>query len=300
MPNTIVVGDSVGLGISQAITGSRFAGAEGLRIDQMGTHFNSAIASAAQGDTVIISAGYNSTGPNGISNEDVQRLQGWIDQLHAKGARVVIAPLRETGMTGDYAALNGRTAQTNRQLATLRNATVATGCVATANGIPNGEIHGAYPDLARICQAALASAPGETPGQETGNAENNRRAAEQQATEGGFRGFLRGLLDIPILGGIIRFVCGLFGMNFDNNTAAAGGETPNGGAGSGQNQQPANGQSQTPEPSNPERANEQARAAVNGSPAAGTGQDATAPGTPGTTPPFNPLPVSTGPTVGGR
>lgn len=156
MPNTIVVGDSVGLGISQALTGSTFAGGEGKRIDQMKADFNSAVAAAEKGDTVIISAGYNSTGPNGISAADVQSLQTFIDQLGEKGAKVVIVPLRETGMTGDYARLNGQTAKTNEQLRGLKGATVVEECIATANGIAGGEIHGAYLDLGKKCVDAAA------------------------------------------------------------------------------------------------------------------------------------------------
>lgn len=158
MAQTIVVGDSVGLGISKALSGSMFAGAEGLRIDQMQNHFNSAVATAEKGDIVIISAGYNSTGPNGISADDLKSLQTLTDQLNAKGAKVVIAPLRESGMTGDYAKLNGQTAKTNEQLRTLKGATVAEGCIASANGIAGGEIHGAYTDLGRMCYEAGSKA----------------------------------------------------------------------------------------------------------------------------------------------
>lgn len=130
----------------------------------------------------------------------------------------------------------------------------------------------------------------------TDNSENNRRAAAEQQNEGGFQGFLRGLLDIPILGGIVRMICGLFGMNFDTPATTTGGETPNTGTG-GDSQQPANGQSQTPEQSNTDqaRANAEALAAASGSTAAGTGTETTGP----TAPPasFNPLPAATGPVV---
>lgn len=154
MPKTVVVGDSVAVGIGGAIAGAQVFAQNGLRIDQMQRYFDRAIAAAGQGDTVIISAGYNSTGPNGLSQADLAFLQTNIDQLVAKGARVVIAPLRESGMAGDYARLNGQTIHTNRQLRGLRQATVADSCVAVANAIAGGEIHGAYTDLARICRAA--------------------------------------------------------------------------------------------------------------------------------------------------
>lgn len=158
MPKTLVVGDSVAVGIGGAIAGAQVFARERLFIEDMQPYFDRAVAAAGQGDTVIISAGYNSTGPNGLSQSDLTLLQTNIDQLVAKGAHVVIAPLRETGMTGDYARLNGQTARSNTQLRGLRNATVADQCVATANGIAGGEIHGAYPDLARICQAAATAA----------------------------------------------------------------------------------------------------------------------------------------------
>ena len=101
MPKTLVVGDSVAVGIGGAIAGAQVFAQNNLRIEDMQSYFNRAIAAAGQGDTVIISAGYNSTTASGLSQSDITLLQTNIDQLVAKGAHVVIAPLRETRMTGD-------------------------------------------------------------------------------------------------------------------------------------------------------------------------------------------------------
>jgi len=229
MAQTYVVGDSVALGIGQQIQNARIVAREGARIDQMEPFFNSAIAGVAQGDTVIISAGYNSTGANGLSTQDVSRLQGWVDQLHAKGAKVVIAPLREEGMGGAYAHLNGKTAQTNQQLRGLRNATVADGCVAAANAIAGGEIHGAYTDLARICQtaagAAVAATSGPSAGAETEEQrqtrERNARTAEDaqgQGSGGGFMEMIMGLFSKigDLIKGLFSWIGGLFGGGNDD------------------------------------------------------------------------------------
>ncbi|PZP85493.1 MAG: hypothetical protein DI582_05750 [Azospirillum brasilense] len=234
MAQTYVVGDSVALGIGQQIQNARIVAREGARIDQMEPFFNSAIAGVSQGDTVIISAGYNSTGANGLSTQDVSRLQGWVDQLHAKGAKVVIAPLREEGMGGAYAHLNGKTAQTNQQLRSLRNATVADGCVATANGIAGGEIHGAYGDLARICQtsagAALAATSGRDAAGETDEQrqtrERNARTAEDaqgQGSGGGFMEMIMGLFSKigDLIKGLFSWIGGLFGGGNDDAPQAA-------------------------------------------------------------------------------
>lgn len=233
MPKTLVVGDSVAVGIGGAISGAQVFARNSLRIDQMQSYFDRAIAAAGQGDTVIISAGYNSTGANGLSQADIALLQTNIDQLAAKGAHVVIAPLRETGMTGDYARLNGQTARSNAQLRGLRNATVADQCVAAANGIAGGEIHGAYADLARICQAASTAAVAAT-GRAGGG--NGRRRAngsptasdEEQAGQGspsgeqpaasggGFMDFLKSIWDA-----IVGFFTSLFGGGASASAPAA-------------------------------------------------------------------------------
>lgn len=274
MPKTIVVGDSVALGIGQAIPRSMISAEGNLRIDQMQNYFNSAIATAESGDTVIVSAGYNSTGPNGISTEDLTRLQGWVNQLHTKGARVVIAPLRETGMTGDYAHLNGQTAITNRQLRTLTNVTVADQCVATANGIPGGEIHGAYPDLARICQASAAASTAVTasPAAGTGTTTNGGNPsaeadnAQANRNSGGigdfFRNILTSLSQIPIIGGLFRAIGNLFGLNIPEPAATTTTAAAAGTGGTTDTQT-------TPD----ERTRAAALAAANGNSAAGTGTD---------------------------
>lgn len=223
MPKTLVVGDSVAVGIGGAISGAQVFAQNSLRIDQMQSYFDRAIAAAGQGDTVIISAGYNSTGADGLSQADIALLQTNIDQLAAKGAHVVVAPLRETGMTGDYARLNGQTARSNTQLRGLRNATVADQCVATANGIAGGEIHGAYADLARICQAASTAAVAATGRAGGGNGRrraNGSPTASDEETDGqaqptgeqparsggGFWDFLKSIWDM-----IIGFFTSIFG-----------------------------------------------------------------------------------------
>lgn len=207
MPNTIVVGDSVGLGISQALKGSSFAGGEGKRIDQMQADFNSAIAAAEKGDTVIISAGYNSTGPNGLAEADVKSLQTLATALNEKGAKVVLVPLRETGMTGDYARLNGQTAKTNAQLRTITGATVAEAALASANGIPNGEIHGAYLELGRasVEAAARISAPAAAPATAQTDGERQAAAADNGKKEQGWGEWIMGLIN-----GLIEWITSFF------------------------------------------------------------------------------------------
>lgn len=226
MPKTLVVGDSVAVGIGGAISGAQVFAQNSLRIDQMQSNFDRAIAAAGQGDTVIISAGYNSTGPNGLSQSDLTLLQTNIDRLVAKGAHVVIAPLRETGMAGVYARLNGQTARSNTQLRGLRNATVADQCVDTANGIAGGEIHGAYPDLARICQAAATGRTAGRGGRRTtatgapasSDDESDGQAqpiGEQPAPSGGgLWDFLKSIWDM-----IVGFFASIFGGGDAANTA---------------------------------------------------------------------------------
>jgi hypothetical protein len=234
MAQTYVVGDSVAVGIGQQIQNARVMARSGARIDQMESFFNSAIAGVSQGDTVIVSAGYNSTGANGLSTQDVNRLQGWIDQLHAKGAKVVIAPLREEGMSGAYAHLNGKTAQTNQQLRSLRNATVADGCVAAANGIAGGEIHGAYSDLARICQTAAGAAVAATGGpavdaeteEQRQTRERNARTAEDAQAQGSSGGFMEMIMGFfskigDLIKGFFSWISGLFGGGNDEAPQAA-------------------------------------------------------------------------------
>lgn len=280
MAKTLVVGDSVAAGIGGAIAGAQVFAQNSLRIDQMQSYFDRTIAAAGQGDTVIISAGYNSTGSNGLSQSDLNLLQSNIDQLVAKGAHVVIAPLRETGMTADYARLNGQTARTNTQLRGLRNATVADQCVAAANGIAGGEIHGAYPDLARICRAASTAAIAVTsrstgrggrrttatgapasPDEET-DGQTPPPAAPAKASAGGFMAFLQ-----PIIDFFVDLFRTIFGGALAASPAAEPAATPAAG---------------TPPPAqpvaNPALAQEQARAAA--ATTVSGGQNVTASGAP--------------------
>lgn len=278
MPNTIVVGDSVGLGISQAIAGSQFVGAEGRQLSQMAPDFNSAIAAAGQGDTIIISAGYNGA----FSPQDVTLLTNSIQQMRQKGAQVVIAGLRETGMD---AAINAQYAATNRQLQQVASATGAVfsnQCTTIGNGLPAGNVHGGYQQLAQACIAAAntGAAPAAGAAPATGNPSAEADNAQANRNSGGGIGeFFSGLWD-----GIVKFI--EKAMNWLSSLFGGGegqpgvpGSTPNAGTG---------GQSQgAPD----ERARAAARAAAAGSPAAGTGTDA-----PVSTPS---LPAATGPLVRG-
>ncbi len=279
MPNTIVVGDSVGLGISQAIAGSQFVGAEGRQLGQMGPDFNSAIAAAGQGDTIIISAGYNGA----FSEQDVTLLTNSIQQMRQKGARVVIAGLRETGMD---AAINTQYAATNRQLQQVASATGAVfsnQCTTIGNSLPAGNVHGGYQQLAQACIAAAntGAAPAAGAAPATGNPSAEADNAQASRNSGGGIGeFFSGLWTTiqNLFHSLMEWINSLIGPN--QNDQAAAPSTP--GA------QGAGGQSQgAPD----ERARAAARAAAAGSPAAGTGTDA-----PVSVPS---LPAATGPLVRG-
>lgn len=281
MPNTIVVGDSVGLGISQAIPGSQFVGAEGRQLSQMGPDFNSAIAAAGQGDTIIISAGYNGA----FSTQDVSLLTNSIQQMRQKGAHVVIAGLRETGMDE---AINTQYAATNRQLQQVASATGAvfsTQCTTIGNSLPAGNVHGGYPQLAQACMSA-ASAGGSpaaaagtstaTPG--AGASAEADRDAESRNQEGGMRGFFLMLSRIPLIGGVFRWLGNLFGMNIPEEPAAAPTTPTAGGTGASTTE---------PQTTPDERTRAAARDAANGNTAAGTGAEVASASVPVSLPPGN-------------
>jgi hypothetical protein len=186
MSKIIVVGDSVAQGIGGAITGAKIFAAQGAKIEGMGEFFSKATAEAGQGDTVIVSAGYNSTGPEGLSKADEQRLQGWVQQLRDKGAKVVISGLRDEDMAGSYAHLNGRTTKTNTALERIAAATGATfsqRCRAIAGMIPNGEIHGHYNALALECVQATGADNGVVKGLAEARAKAAGTATAQSAAE---------------------------------------------------------------------------------------------------------------------
>lgn len=280
MPNTIVVGDSVGLGISQAIPGSQFVGAEGRQLSQMGPDFNSAIAAAGQGDTIIISAGYNGA----FSTQDVSLLTNSIQQMRQKGARVVIAGLRETGMDE---AINTQYAATNRQLQQVASATGAVfsnQCTTIGNSLPAGNVHGGYPQLAQACMSAAAGgSPAAATGASTttpgaGSSAEADRDAESRNNEGGMRGFFLMLSRIPGIGGIFRWLGNLFGMNIPEEPAAAPTAPTTGGAGASTTE---------PQTTPDERTRAAARDAASGNAAAGTGASVTSASVPVSLPPGN-------------
>ncbi|MBA4274788.1 MAG: hypothetical protein C0436_03940 [Alphaproteobacteria bacterium] len=158
---TFVVGDSVGVGIGQNIRGAQVYATPGHQIQQMGPHFNQALGAISRGDTVVISAGYNSTRAGGIPENEQRQLQGWVQQLRDGGAHVVIMGLRETNIGSGYRQLSGRTSISNQQLAGIAQATGASfaeGAIAIANTIPRGEIHGRYAELAREALAVAGRA----------------------------------------------------------------------------------------------------------------------------------------------
>lgn len=291
MAKTFAVGDSVALGIGQAIPGAQIIAHEGRTVATMQPLFNSALAAVEKGDTVIISAGYNSTGANGMSADDLKLLQTNVTALAEKGAKVVIAPLREEWpQGGKYAALKGLSSKTNKQLRSITGATVAEDCIAVANGLANGEVHGSYDKLSSICTATAAkiAAPAAAVANTDGGLTEGEKLAASADAKGG--GLMDGLMDFismigDLLKGIGEKIAEVFSSIFGSLT------------GSGDDKVASNDGAAKPDKPKDEgkgapdaKAKEEALAAAKGNSAAGTGKDVADNGTPS-------LPEAKGPKV---
>lgn len=234
-----VVGDSVAEGIAGAIPNSRELGTVSATVPQMEENFRTAINEARTGDTVIISAGYN-----GFSRQHATQLQGWVQELREKGATVVIAGIRETGMDAER---NRQYAETNRllgQIATATGAVFSNQCIAIGNRNPAGNVHGGYEALATACLASARSGgSSETPERDNGNEEETRNGTgngtgNRQETEadpnesfsakmrrwanqvkesmpGFFGNLLGGILEM--LAGLIESIGGMFSGSGDSS-----------------------------------------------------------------------------------
>ena len=155
MAHTYSVGDSIAVGCGLSGKVEHAYATSGMPVQAMGEHFAEVTAAAQAGDTVIVSAGYN----GGLNSAGKAQLTEWISALTHKGVKVGILGLRESWPNGGaYAHLRGTTQAQN---ASLREIARETGAVfdgkATdiANGLPGGEIHGNFGQLADSCLEAV-------------------------------------------------------------------------------------------------------------------------------------------------
>ena len=155
--NIYTVGDSIGAGCGNVAGVAGCYATNGMAPSAMGEHFAQALATAKQGDTVILSAGYN-------GNINETQLRTWVQGLRDNGVKVAILALRtewtaeEVATPNSYASrLAAVTPERNAALLRIANAT-GSGFVPDArrlsNALPNGEIHPA--DYKPYVDAAVA------------------------------------------------------------------------------------------------------------------------------------------------
>lgn len=151
------VGDSISEGCGTVAGVTRAYATTGMGVPAMGTHFAEALAVVQRGDTVIVSAGYNSDIPQ-------EQLTAWIQGLRDKGAKVAILGLRETWAEGGtYAHIADVTPGRNTALRAVAAATGATfveESITLANQLPGGEIHCRdYQPFVQAATRAVAAQP---------------------------------------------------------------------------------------------------------------------------------------------
>lgn len=276
------IGDSIAHGMA-ATLGSVDKAVVNGRVGDLSGQIDQIQGQIQRGDTIVLSIGYNSATPTGLSAADLQTIQAQVSRLTQAGATVLIPGLRTRGMTsgahGNFATLNdnadgtpGIASRINEQLGRITGARLLTECTTQANGQSNGDPHAFAAELARICQAAAASsqantAPAAPAAPETGNGTGNGNGANPSAEADNnsfFRNLFVGLSQIPLIGGLFRMLGNLFGMNIPEPTPSGASAPATGTGGTGAQAQGAP-DAQTLAA---------ARAAGQGSPAAGTGADA--------------------------
>lgn len=149
----IAVGDSIAAGLAPFADQTYAKVGASLFSGTTDSNFAQATRAAGPGDTVIVSIGTNDWGlPEKNYEAYAATLKAHIDDITAKGAKVVILGVKETGYEGGgYTNTIGKGTRAQDINALLHesirgnpNAVFSETSLEVANSITNGEVHGSY------------------------------------------------------------------------------------------------------------------------------------------------------------